>query len=351
MLLLLVAAIWSCTRNPRGELLVINPSYLPHEGSEHKRTWLSFYGDRDAHKQNTILLATAIAQYEPVSIIVEKSEHTELSTLLGDLNTHHYPIEVFTSQTAALWMRDKGPTFVLNEKEHKSGIVFSHNSVDETGIIETQEDNKSTTMATFILTKAAANIIHPNLILDAGCFEVDGAGTAMMIESCIINDDRNQNWDKEEIETELKLLLGLQKIIWLKNTEYTKNARAHIGFYARFAKKGLVLVHKDNVKKSKDYETTRENISILKEAKDAQNNPLQVIIVDAPEGLHKSYLGYYLCNNALMMQIFGDEKADYLAEKILQSTFPDRTIEAMEINTLSSVRGSIHRMTQQEPID
>ena len=265
---------------------------------------------------------------------------------MGDLNTHHYPIEIFTSQTANLWMRDKGPTFVLDEQGHKSGIDFSHKSVNET-----QEDNKSATMAAFILTKASANIIHPNLTLDAGCFEVDGSGTAMMIESCIINDDRNTNWDREEIETELKLLLGLKKIIWLKNIEYTKNSKVHTDLYARFVKKGLVLAHRDNNKGSEAYEITRENIKILEEAKDAQGNLLHVVIVDAAEGSHKSYLGYYLCNNALMMQTFGDEKADYHAEKTLQSAFPDRTIEAMEIDALSFVGKSIHRMTQQEPID
>jgi len=348
MILLLGAVIWSCSRDPRGELLVINPSYLPHEGSEHKRTWLSFYGDGvgDKLKQTNILLATAIAQYEPVSIIVEKSEYAALSTLLGDLNTHHYPIDIFTSKTTNLWMRDKGPTFVLDEKNHKSGIDFNHNNIEET-----QEDNKSKTMAAFILTKASGNIIHSNLTLDAGCFEVDGSGTAMMIESCIINDDRNTNWDKEEIETELKLLLGLQKIIWLKNTAYTKNSKLHTDLYARFVKKGLVLVHRDNDKESEAYKITRENIKILKEAKDAQGNLLQVVIIDAAEGLHKSYLGYYLCNNALMLQTFGDEKTDYHAEKTLQSAFPNRTIEAMEIDALSSVGRSIHRMTQQEPID
>lgn len=344
MLLLLGAVIWSCNRDPRGELLVINPSYLPHEGDEHKKTWLSFHGYERI--QDNILIATAIAQYEPVSIIVEKSKHSELSTLLGNLNTHHYPIEIFTSPTANLWMRDKGPTFVFDEKGHKSGIDFSHNNVDET-----QEDNKSATMAEFILTKTSANIIHSNLTLDAGCVEVDGSGTAMMIESCIMNDDHNQDWDKEEVEKELKVLLGLKKIIWLKNIAYSKNANGHTDFYARFVKKGLVLVHRSNIKESETYEISRKNIKILEEAKDAQKNLLKVVIVDAPESLHKSYLGYYLCNNALMMQTFGDEKADYDAEKTLQSVFPDRAIEAMDIDTLSSRGGSIHRMTQQEPID
>jgi len=348
MLLLLGAVIWSCNRDPRGELLVINPSYLPHEGSEHKRTWLSFHGDGvgELLKQNNILLATAIAQYEPVSIIVKKSEHGALRTLLGDLNTHHYPIEIFTSKTANLWMRDKGPTFVLDEQGHKGGIDFSHKSV-----VETQEDNKSATMAAFILTKASANIIHPNLTLDAGCFEVDGSGTAMMTESCIINDDRNTNWDREEIETELKLLLGLQKIIWLKGIEEVEITNGQTDFYARFVKEGIVLVHRNNDKESDAYERTRENIKILQEATDAKDKALEVVIIDAPSSTDhtdRSYLGYYLCNRALIMQSFGDEEADYSAKQTLQRAFPDRTIEQLQIDAISSVGGNIHRVTQQE---
>ncbi len=360
MLLLLGAVIWSCTRDPRGELLVINPSFLPHEGSEHKRTWLSFYGDGvgDKLKQNNILLATAIAQYEPVSIMVRNVDHKELLTLLGNLDTHHYPIEVFTSEMDTLWMRDDGPTFVSDVKGHKSGINFNFKGLEEEqGQDEEQEKQKDalgSKMADFIITKAGAKIIHPNLILDSGCLEVDGSGTAIMTESCIINDDYNPYWNKEEIEKELKLLLGLQKIIWLKGIEDEELTNSHTDLYVRFVKKGVVLVHRNNNKESDAYARTRENIKVLQTATDGKGKALEVVIIDAAHSsdhANASYLGYYLCNRALIMQTFGDEESDYRAKKNLQLAFPDRTIEEVQIDAISSAGGNVHRATQQEPIN
>ncbi len=360
MLLLLGAVVWSCTRDPRGELLVINPSYLPHEGNEHKKTWIAFNADPtmwdaskiDKVKQDIILIATAIAQYEPVSILARNADHKELLTLFGNLNTHHYPIEVLKSKMDTLWMRDDGPTFVSNAEGHKSGINFNFKGLVEAQEEEELKDALASKMADFIITKAGAKIIHSNLILNAGCLEVDGSGTAIMTESCIINDDYNPYWNKEEIETELKLLLGLQKIIWLKGIEEEELTNAHTDFYARFVKEGVILVHRNNDKGSDAYERTRENIKVLQTATDAKGKTLEVVIIDAPNSIdhaNASYLGYYLCNRALIMQTFGDDKANYRAKKTLQLSFPDRTIEQVQVDALSSAGGNVHRATQQEP--
>ena len=129
MLLLLGAVIWSCNRDKREERLVINPSHLPHEGYAHKKTWISFHGDKIKH--NLILVITAIAQYEPVSILVKKADHKELLALLGNLDTHHYPIQVIESEMDIVWMRDEGPTFVWDAKDHKSGINFNSTNLKE----------------------------------------------------------------------------------------------------------------------------------------------------------------------------------------------------------------------------
>lgn len=353
------AIVWTCSRDRRGDLLPINPSSVPHEGYTHQKTWTSFGFKHNALdalsvaqlKENIILIASTIAQYEPVSILVGKADQDELSTLLGDLNTHHYPIEVVELEMNALWIRDTGPTFIFNEEGHKAGINFNISREEK----ELPFHSKATDS---ICTKASAKIIHSNLLLEGGCFELDGSGTAIMTESCIINDDRNPYWEKTEIETELKLLLGLKKIIWLKGIDNKECTNTHTDFYARFIKEGVVLVHRNNDKASYEYNLTRENIKILQAATDAQNNALEVVIMDAPKHLNKEsdvnhfargYLGYYLCNRAVIMQAFGDEEADYRAYKILQLAFPERTIEQIQIDALSSVGGYIHRATQQEP--
>ena len=344
------AIVWSCNRDKRAELLEINPSSMPHEGNIHQKTWLAFNADItmknaskiDEIKQNIILIASTIAQYEPVSISVEKADTQELIRLLGNLDTHHYPIEILELDINDPWIRDTGPTFVFNQEGHKAGINFNFKNEDKTYVFNSK-------VSDFISRKADAKIIHSNLLLEGGCFDVDGSGTAIMTESCIVNDDRNPYWNRLQVETELKQLLGLQKIIWLKGIEESEISNIHTNSYARFVKAGVVLVHRNNDKESDEYELTRENINIVQEATDATGNALKIIILDTPNSFNANYLGYYLCNRAVIMQAFGDEEADYRARKTLQLAFPDRTIEQIQIDAISSHGGTIHRVTQQEP--
>ena len=342
MLLLLGAVIWSCSRDKRDELIEINPSYIPHEGTSHQKTWISFSGSQ-AVKQNLILVASTIAQYEPVAIVVNEKEQTRLKKLLGNLKTHHYPIEVFQSKVHTSWIRDEGPTFVYDEKESLWGIDFNYNH------LHNDKKTVDTNLTQFIVSKSSAALSPSNLVVKTTCIDVDGAGTAIITEQCIINDTLNPYWEKEEIEAELKVLLDLQKIIWLKGLVSEKNNVLHTSLYARFIREGVILVHRNNNKSSDEYTLSRENITLLQTEKDAQEHPLKMIIIDGPEESDVDYLGYYLCNNALIMQTFGDHEADYKAHKTFQLAFPERTIEEVQIDAISAEGGDVHSVTLQEP--
>ena len=336
MLALLGVAIWSCNRDPRAELIPLTPSSMPFEGATHQKTWMAVPGNKDTNKElqeNLILIASTIAQYEPVSIVVDHATHQTLLTLLGDLNAHHYPMEVLEANITSPSIRNEGPSFAYDANSSLVGIDFNHkNSVQK-------EEMPDANLTQFIISKTSAKAVSSNLHIQATCIEVDGAGTAMMTESCIVNDDINPDWEKEEIETELKTLLGLQKIIWLKGTKKRTIA-------ARFVREGVVLTHRNNDKTSDEYTLTRENIENLQSQKDASGHMLKVIIIDAPKDSDKSYLGYYLCNNALIMQTFEEEEADYKAYKTLQNSFEERSIEQLSFGDIDK---DIHAVTLQEP--
>ena len=336
MVFLLGAVIWSCNRDKRDDLVDIHPSTLPYEGVLHQKTWMTFQGS-NAQKQNLILIASTIAQYEPVTLIVHHKEYQELLTLLGDLNAHHYPIEVLQSQVNSPYVRDEGPTFVYNTKESLAGIDFNYKHLGQ------EEDSVDANTTQFILSQTSIRMLPSNLIVKASCISVDGAGTAIITENCIINDELNPYWEKSEIETELKTLLGLQKIIWIKGIDTNSNGDT---IFARFAKEGVILTHRNNKQSSDAYEISRENIQKLQNQKDALDHPLKVIILDAPKESNESYLGYYLCNQALIMQRFGEEEADYKTYKILQGVFNERSIEQL---TLNSEGKNITSVTLQEP--
>ncbi len=345
--------------NTQGE--VLNKWYMPDESEQHKRTWMSFIASYEIWSEsqvpevhrNLAAIATTIAKYEPVSLLVRREDYNIAQELLGGLDNHPHPIELIEFEMNDLWMRDTGPTFVVNRNGKKAAVNFNFNGWGEDQVYE--YDAK---VASFVAKKSKVKDILSSLILEGGCFEVDGQGTAILTESCILNSNRNPTKTKIEVESEMMELLGLDKIIWLKGVKGKDITDGHTDFYARFAKPGSVVVSRDMDISSYDYKITRENIGILQSSRDARGNQLEVIALDTPWTIETrygindfaaGYVGYYVCNGAVIMQKFGDVKADRLAKQKVARAFPDHTIEQLAINGIASGGGSIHCTTQQEP--
>jgi len=335
--------------------------FMPEESEPHERTWMSFIASHDiwAKRQVPVVqkdlarIAVTIARYEPVSLLVRKQDHAQAEKLLGGLETHNYPIKLIEFEMNDLWMRDTGPSFVINEAGQKAAVNFNFN-----GWGEAQAYELDANVADFVAQHAGVKSIVSNLVLEGGCFEVDGQGTAIMTESCILNSNRNPNKSKAEVEAELKALLGLEKIIWLKGIKGRDITDGHTDFYARFARPGVVVVSRDSDPDSYDYQVTRDNIKQLKSATDAQGKALELVVLDTPweiterfgtKDFAAGYVGYYVCNGAVIMQGFGDKKADRAAKAALSKVFPDHVIEQIMIDGIASGGGSIHCATQQEP--
>lgn len=335
--------------------------FMPEESEVHKRTWMSFISSYDIWEakqvpevqRNLASIAKTIAKYEPVSLLVRKQDYDIAVELLGGLDSHNYPIELIEFNMNDLWMRDTGPTFIINEKGQKAAINFNFN-----GWGEAQAYKLDRKVADFVAKQAGVESVRSSLVLEGGCFEVDGEGTAIMTESCVLNDNRNPGRDKQEVEAELKELLGLDKIIWLKGIKGKDITDGHTDFYARFAKPGVVVVSRDMDEDSYDYEITRDNIKVLQASTGAKGTPLELVVLDTPWDINTrfgikdfaaGYVGYYVCNGAVIMQKFGDKKADNAAKAKLAKVFPKHHIEQIAIDGIASGGGSIHCATQQEP--
>jgi agmatine deiminase len=335
---------------------------MPEESAPHKRTWMAFIASRDIWEErqipevqrNLLTVAQTIAKYEPVTMLVRERDYEMAAERIGEQPPSAYPIDLVEFEMNDLWMRDTGPTFVVDGDGGKTAVNFNFN-----GWGEDQTYALDAKIADFVAQQAGAASIRSTVTLEGGCFEVDGQGTAIMTESCILNDNRNPDRTKQEVEAELKALLGLDKIIWLKGIKGKDITDGHTDFYARFAKPGVVVVNHDTYRESYDYEVTRENIELLRAATDAQGDPLELVILDTPwtistkygtENFAAGYVGYYVCNNAVIMQKFGDAEADAAAKAALTALFPDHHIEQLAIDGIASGGGSIHCTTQQEPV-
>lgn len=334
---------------------------MPDEGMPHVRTWMAYVAhdyiwarrQLSEVKRNLLAIATTIAKYEPVALLVSPEDFLEAQTALGDLSKYPYGIDLIPCPLDDFWLRDTGPTFVFDEQDTKYAIDFNFN-----GWGRKQEYRYDALVAEFVTTKSKVEAIATDLVLEGGSFEIDGQGTAILTKSSVLNDNRNPGWTQAEVEAELKELLGLRKIIWLEGIKGRDITDAHVDFYARFTAPGQVIASRENYAQSYDYDITRQNIKILQQSTDADGNPLEVTIIDTPETINEKfgvrdfaagYIGYYLCNGAVIMQKFGDAEADQNAKEILAEAFPDRVIEQLAIDGIASGGGSIHCATQQEP--
>ncbi len=357
----LTAALLSSSRLLAHNRIAADTWFMPEEQGSHLRTWMAFIANEEiwhpgqikAVQQNLLLIASTIAKYEPVNMLVRAQDYSLASAMLAVQPKSNFPISFVECEFDDLWLRDSGPVFVINGSGEQAAIDFNFN-----GWGNKQQHQLDAKVASFIAAQAQVKRIISSIVMEGGCFELDGAGTAIMTESCIINDNRNPGKTKLQIERELKQLLNLRKIIWLKGVKGSDITDAHTDFYARFAFPGVLVVSRDNDSSSPDYQLTRDNIEYLKTVTDASGRSLELVIMDTPETINTrfgeeqfaaGYLGYYLCNNAIIMQKFGDMQADNAALETMQDLFPSYHIEQIAVDAIASGGGTIHCATQQQP--
>ena len=329
---------------------------MPDEAAPHKRTWMAFGASKQVWgskllpvvRRNLATIANTIAMYEPVTMLVRESDHATAKKLLNAA------VELIVCPLDDLWLRDTGPVFVVNQQGTKAGIDFNFN-----GWGEKQVYSRDAKIAEFVTTQAQTDLIETDLVLEGGGIEIDGQGTAIITESCVLNANRNPGLSKAACTKKLSALLGLKKIIWLPGIKGKDITDGHTDFYARFARPGVVVAGYDADPASFDHAVTKKHLQILKSAEDAQGRPLEVVVIAGPQTIRKAYesadfaagyINFYLCNGAVITPEFGDPQADDKAKATLQALFPDRTIVQLNIDGIAAGGGGIHCTTQQEPL-
>ena len=328
---------------------------MPDESEPHKRTWMSFGASREIWGQkllagvqdNLATIAKTIAKYEPVYMLVRQEDYHIASQKCGS------SVKLIVSPLDDLWMRDIGPVFVKDSQGKLSGIDFNFN-----GWGNKQAHKSDGKVASLAIQQSGVKKISTKIVLEGGGIEVDGHGTAIITESCVLNKNRNPGMNKADCENILKPLLGLRKIIWLPGIKGKDITDGHTDFYARFARPGVVVAGYDPDPESFDHAVTEKHLQILQAAIDADGRKLKVTVMEAPSNIRPKYqtnefaagyINFYVTNGAVIAPEFGDKAADNLAKASLEELFPDREIVQINIDAIAAGGGGIHCTTQQEP--
>jgi len=329
---------------------------MPEETCKHKRTWMAFGASEDlwGNKLDDVRaciahLARTISRFEPVTMLVRPEEKEIAARLCGD------GVELVEAELDDIWIRDTGPLFVRDEDNRMGAVNLNFN-----GWGRKQRYRHDAKVAKLVAEKTGAVHLKAGFIGEGGGIEVDGEGTAIITESCILNDNRNPSLTKQETEVELKRLLGLKKVIWLPGIAGKDITDSHTDFYARFPRPGVVAVYIESDPRSFDFKATRQNLEILKGSTDAKGRNLEVVAVGSPlrprnalltkDDSALGYLNYYIVNGAVIVPEFGDLEADEKCRTTLARLFPDREIVQLDIDPIAWGGGGIHCVTLGEPL-
>jgi len=198
-------------------------------------------------------------------------------------------------------------------------------------------------------------VFNHSVVLEGGSIEVNGAGTCLITEQCLLNRNRNPHMTREEIEQFLKKALGVSHLIWLGRGIAGDDTDGHIDDIARFVNPTTVACVLEGNPGDENHVPLRENYERLRDARDQHGNKLAVVTLPCPAPIHyegsrlpASYANFYIANEVVLVPIF-DDPNDRKALGTLQELFPERRVIGLPCRAVVAGLGAIHCVTQQEP--
>ncbi|WP_309129708.1 agmatine deiminase family protein [Microbacterium sp.] len=336
---------------------------MPAETGEHERIWMAFpregvtLGDtaelrREGYDAWTAV-ANAVADFTPVTMLVDP---TELSRARRSLSQG---IEVVEAPVDEFWMRDSGPTFVVDDE--RPGVLGAVDWVfNGWGAPEWAEWHRSAEHARIVAAHTGAELISSALVNEGGGIHVDGEGTVLLTETVQLDPRRNPYLDRGRVEAEMRRTIGAEKAIWLPRgltRDYDEfGTNGHVDIVATIPSPGRLLLHAQPDPAHPDHEVAAQLRMHLAAQTDAAGRSFEIVDLPAPQTLRDdegfvdwSYVNHLVTNGGVIACGFGDEQADATARAILSDAYPGRTVVSVDARPLFDRGGGIHCITQQQP--
>jgi len=292
----------------------------------------------------TVEVARAIARFEPVAMVARPEDAAAAEHACGNF------AEIVVLPIDDSWARDSGPTFLSNNG--CAGIAWGFNAWGE----KYDGYNNDKALAGRILERSGAKVFRAPIICEGGAIHVDGDGTLITTEQCLLNANRNPGHSRETITDVLCRYIGAERILWLPGEFADVETDGHVDNITCFASPGTIIVGIPPVAHP-DFAAVAALKRFLVEARDAKGRGFELVEIAQPERMRRdwrgrplagSYVNFYLVNGGLVMPAF-DDPADVPAKRVLEACFPEREIVQIDAHDLVEGGGGIHCITQQEP--
>jgi agmatine deiminase len=348
---------------------------MPAEFEAHRGCWMLWPFRLDTWRASALpaqeqfaAVAAAIAQFEAVTVGAAARQYENARRMLPD----HIRVVEMSSNDA--WMRDTGPTFVVDDRGGVRGVDWRFNAYGglNGGLYFPWELDD--TVARKVLEIEALDRYRAPLVLEGGAIHVDGQGTLITTEECLLNPNRNPALSRQAIEDHLRSYLNVQRIIWLGKGVFQDETDGHVDNLCCFIRPAEVLLSWTDDTTDPQYEISRQALEVLSAASDARGRRLTVHRIHQPgplfwtaeesrylvasetgygrrtaDRMAASYVNFYLANGGVILPLF-DDPHDRAALGTLARLFPERRVVGVAAREILLGGGGIHCITQQQPL-
>lgn len=348
---------------------------MPGEFEKHAGTWIIWperpdnwrLGGKPAQKVFTEV-ASVIGKYEAVTVVASRAQYSNAREMLPSY------VRVVEMSNDDSWIRDCGATFLVNDKGNRRAVDWYFNAwgglVDGLYFPWDQDDKIAQKMCEI---EGVDRYRLDDFILEGGSIHVDGEGTVMVTEECLLSEGRNSSMTKEEIGKVLCDYLNCEKVLWIPRGIYNDETNGHVDNMCNFVRPGEVVLAWTDDENDPQYERSVEAYEYLSSETDTKGRKLKIHKLHTPspilitkeesEGVDTvdgtlpreegdrmaaSYVNYYTGNGFVALPVFGDPM-DENAVKVLSELYPDRKIETIYAREILLGGGNIHCITQQVP--
>jgi agmatine deiminase len=325
---------------------------MPAEWSEHATCYVSWpckestwHGRFERSKSAYTHVIRAVSRFEPVTVLATPATINEARGILGE-QVDFLEIELNDS-----WIRDNGPIFVRDADGRVAIVKFRFNAWGNKFPPYDKDDLAPVTIAGHL---GMRHFLAP-MVLEGGAISVDGEGTLLTTEQCLLNPNRNPSLSRAQMERILADHLGIRKVIWLGKGVEEDLTDGHVDGVATFAAPHLVVASRSKDDSDPNFERLEENIERLESATDAKGRSIEINEVIQPrtrkvDGLPitPGYTNHYIANGGVVVPMYGIRE-DEVAIETLKNAYPGREVVGVRCEYIEIGGGAVHCITQQRP--
>ncbi|MFN5986650.1 MAG: agmatine/peptidylarginine deiminase [Chitinophagaceae bacterium] len=335
--------------------------YFPAEFAKHDAVWLSW-----PHKEESwpgkiasiypsyCAFVKTVALTERVNINVATDKMRQGAVKMLELaGVDMSKVQFYLHPTNDAWCRDHGPSFLIsNNAEHPKAIVDwninawggKYPPFDLDDVIPTR-----------IAEQLNLPVFYPDIIMEGGSVDFNGAGSVITSTCCLLNENRNPHLQQAQIEQYLGDYYGIEQVLWVSEGIVGDDTDGHIDDTVRFVNEDTVLTVVESNVLSENFDLLQKNLKELKAMRLANGKQLNIVELPMPadviyEGqlLPASYANFYISNGHIIVPTYQCAQDDK-AMQIIQSCFPTREVVGIDSTDIIWGLGSFHCLSQQEP--